>query len=54
MVLLSVLGGLSHAEVAAALNIPAGTVASRLKPGPQAAPQGTRRRQPPGGDPWMS
>ncbi|GAA2654487.1 RNA polymerase sigma factor [Nonomuraea recticatena] len=30
VVLLSVLGGLSHAEVAAALNIPAGTVASRL------------------------
>ncbi|MGN9836589.1 RNA polymerase sigma factor [Nonomuraea sp. H19] len=30
VVLLSVLGGLSHAEVAAALEIPAGTVASRL------------------------
>ncbi|UBU17513.1 RNA polymerase sigma factor [Nonomuraea gerenzanensis] len=30
VVLLSALGGLSHAEVAAALDIPAGTVASRL------------------------
>ncbi|MFI7698389.1 RNA polymerase sigma factor [Nonomuraea sp. NPDC049480] len=30
VVLLSALGGLSHAEVAAALKIPAGTVASRL------------------------
>ncbi|GAA3690546.1 RNA polymerase sigma factor [Nonomuraea antimicrobica] len=30
VVLLSALGGLSHAEVAGALNIPAGTVASRL------------------------
>ncbi|MFC4116452.1 RNA polymerase sigma factor [Nonomuraea zeae] len=30
VVLLSVLGDLSHAEIAAALRIPAGTVASRL------------------------